>query len=209
MRKIAQRDDIRDLILDGVEALLARFGFRKMTMEDLAREVGIGKGTIYLHFPSKEELALAHVDRIAERLLRRLREIAAGPGSPQERLKEMLVARVLFRFDSVSRYSQNLNDLLSSVRKDLLARREVHFDKEAEVLADVLRDGCARGVFVCPKARESADVLVWSTNSLLPFSLSARELGERGELENRVSRIVDLMLNGLLLRSAAPSKRRR
>jgi AcrR family transcriptional regulator len=40
MRQIAQRQDIRDLILDGVDILLARYGYRKMTMEDLAREVG-------------------------------------------------------------------------------------------------------------------------------------------------------------------------
>ena len=209
MRKIAQRDDIRDLILDGVDALLARFGFRKMTMEDLAREVGIGKGTIYLHFPSKEELALAHVDRIAERLLLRLREIAAGPGSPSERLRRMLLARVLDRFDSVTHYSQNLDDLLSSVRTPLLARRQAHFEKEAAVLAEVLRDGCAQGVFDGAEIRASAQALVWCTNSLLPFSLSARELGERDELERRVHSIVDLMLKGLLRRSPGPSKRRR
>jgi AcrR family transcriptional regulator len=209
MRKIAQRDDIRDLILDGVDALLARFGFRKMTMEDLAREVGIGKGTIYLHFPSKEELALAHVDRIAERLLLRLREIAAGPGSPPERLRRMLLARVLHRFDSVTHYSQNLDDLLSSVRTPLLARRRAHFEKEAAVLAEVLRDGCAQGVFDSAEIRASAQALVWCTNSLLPFSLSARELGERDELEQRVTGIVDLLLKGLLRRSPGPSKRRR
>ena len=209
MRKIAQRDDIRDLILDGVDALLARFGFRKMTMEDLAREVGIGKGTIYLHFPSKEELALAHVDRIAERLLLRLREIAAGPGSPPERLRRMLLARVLHRFDSVTHYSQNLDDLLSSVRTPLLARRRAHFEKEAAVLAEVLLDGCAQGVFESAEIRASAQALVWCTNSLLPFSLSARELGERDELEQRVTGIVDLLLKGLLRRSPGPSKRRR
>jgi AcrR family transcriptional regulator len=209
MRKIAQRDDIRDLILDGVDALLARFGFRKMTMEDLAREVGIGKGTIYLHFPSKEELALAHVDRIAERLLLRLRQIAAGPGSAPERLRRMLLARVLDRFDSVTHYSQNLDDLLSSVRTPLLARRQAHFEKEAAVLAEVLRDGCAQGVFDIPGIRAAAHALVWCTNSLLPFSLSARELGERDELEKRVTVIVDLLLKGLLRRPPRPSKRRR
>jgi AcrR family transcriptional regulator len=209
MRKIAQRDDIRDLLLDGVDALLARFGFRKMTMEDLAREVGIGKGTIYLHFPSKEELALAHVDRIAERLLLRLRRIAAGPGSAPERLRRMLLARVLDRFDSVTHYSQNLDDLLSSMRTPLLARRQAHFEKEAAVLAEVLRDGRAQGVFDCPGIQASAHTLVWCTNSLLPFSLSARELGERDELEKRVTVIVDLLLKGLLRRPPRPSKRRR
>ena len=66
MGKIAKREDIRDLILDAVGGLLAAYGYGKMTMQDVARQVGIGKGTIYLHFPSKEELVLAHIDRIAE-----------------------------------------------------------------------------------------------------------------------------------------------
>ncbi len=204
MRKIAQREDIRDLILDGVDTLLARFGYRKMTMEDLAREVGIGKGTIYLHFPGKEELVLAHIDRIAVRLLERLRAIAGGPASPEEKIRQMLVSRVLFRIDSVSHYSQNLNDLLASVRKGLLARRQVHFDNEAAVLAAVAEDGRDRGVFDCPDPSAAGRVLVWSTNSLLPFSLTSGELGKREELAGRVSAIADALLTGLVHR---PKKR--
>jgi AcrR family transcriptional regulator len=61
MRRIAQRDDIRDLILDAVDVLLSRYGYKKMTMDDVAREVGIGKGTIYRYFGSKEELYLAAI----------------------------------------------------------------------------------------------------------------------------------------------------
>ena len=53
MRRIAKRDDIHYLILDAVDVLLARYGYRKMTMDDVARQVGIGKGTIYLHFLGK------------------------------------------------------------------------------------------------------------------------------------------------------------
>ncbi|MGZ7046575.1 MAG: TetR/AcrR family transcriptional regulator [Candidatus Aminicenantales bacterium] len=198
MRQIAQREDIRDLILDGVDVLLARHGFKKMTMEDLARQVGIGKGTIYLHFRGKEELTLSHIDRIAERLLARLEELARSADPPDERLRKMLAERVLYRFDSVTHYSQSLNDLLSSVRKSLLARREVHFDKEAAVLERVLRDGVRRGVLACPDPASAAHVLVWSTNSLLPFSLTTRELGKRKEMEERVSRIADALLKGLV-----------
>ena len=51
--------ELRDVILDAMERLLARYGYKKTTMDDLAREAGIGKGTTYLHFPSKEEVALA------------------------------------------------------------------------------------------------------------------------------------------------------
>ena len=46
-----------------------RYGYKKVTVDDLAQEVSIGEGTIYLHFHSKEEIVLSHVDRIAERVL--------------------------------------------------------------------------------------------------------------------------------------------
>ena len=102
MRQIAKRSDIRNLILDAVDVLLARFGYRKMTMEDVARQVGIGKGTIYLHFPSKQELVLSHIDRIAETVILKLRDQAASPDPVERRLRRMLVLRVLVRFDGVA-----------------------------------------------------------------------------------------------------------
>ena len=198
MRQIARREDVGDLILDAVDILLAKYGYKKMTMEDVARQVGIGKGTIYLHFSRKEELILSHIDRIAERLAVRLREIAGSSDSPDRRIRKMLVLRVLFRFDSVVHYSQNLNDLLSSVRTGLLARREVHLEKEAAVLEDVLREGSRLGTLECADPRTTSFVLIKSTNSLLPFNLTARELGRREELEDQVSRIADLLIKGLL-----------
>jgi AcrR family transcriptional regulator len=198
MRQIARREDIRDLILDAVDVLLAKFGYKKMTMDDVARQVGIGKGTIYLHFPGKEELILSHIDRIADRIVAKLREIAGSSDSPDRRIRKMLVHRVLFRFDSVAHYSQNLSDLLSSVRTSLLTRREAHFEKEAAVLEDVLREGARIGSLECSDPRTTSFVLIQSTNSLLPFNLSARELGRREEVEDQVSRIADLLIKGLL-----------
>jgi AcrR family transcriptional regulator len=198
MRQIARREDIRDLILDAVDVLLAKYGYKKMTMDDVARQVGIGKGTIYLQFLGKEELILSHIDRIADRIVAKLREIAGSSDSPDRRVRKMLVHRVLFRFDSVANYSQNLSDLLSSVRAVLLTRREGHFEKEAAVLEDVLREGARLGSLECSDPRTTSFVLIQSTNSLLPFSLSARELGRREEVEDQVSRIADLLIKGLL-----------
>ena len=153
MRQIAKRSDIRDLILDAVDALLAKYGYGKMTVEDVAKQVGIGKGTIYLHFPSKEELVLAHIDRIAERVIRQLQELAGSSDSFDRRLRRMLVVRVLHRFDSVAHYSRNLGDLLSSVRAPLLQRRQTYFEKEAAVFEGVLREGARSGSLDCPDPR--------------------------------------------------------
>ncbi len=203
MRQIAKRSDIRDLILDAVDVLLARYGYGKMTMEDVARQVGIGKGTIYLHFKSKQEVVLSHIDRIADTVVLKLGEQAVSPDPVERRLRRMLVLRVLVRFDSVAHYTQNLGDLLSSVRTPLLARRQGHFEREAAVFEDVLREGARSGSLDCPDPRTAALVLIQSTNSLLPFSLSPRELGRREEVEGQAGRIADLLVKGLL---ACPSR---
>ena len=201
MRATATREDIRDLILDAADRLLARYGYRKMTMDDLAQEVGIGKGTIYLHFPSKEEVVLSHVDRIVERLKVELEKIARGAGTPAARLRRMLVARVMFRFDSVQHYTESLSDLLAALRPGLLARRRRHFEEESEVLSEVLREGRRAGEFSLREPRSAARTLLTATNALLPYSLSARELGGRAELEAEATRVVDMLLTGLLART--------
>src|SRR6516162_5182690 len=97
--------------LDATERLLARLGYQKTTMDDIAREAGIGKRTIYFHFPSKEEVALGSIDRIVERLKGRLRALAAVGSGPADRLRRMLLERVLFRFDSVRDYYEGIDEI--------------------------------------------------------------------------------------------------
>src|SRR4030095_8788757 len=103
----------------------------------LAKEVGIGKGSVYLHFSSKEEIALSHIDRIIERLKGNLKAIAAKPIAPEDRLKLMMIERIMYRFDSVQHYTQSLNDLLAVLRPKLLERRKRYFDEEARILSIV------------------------------------------------------------------------
>jgi AcrR family transcriptional regulator len=197
MKDAASPKTTRDAILDATERLLERFGYRKMTIEDLAREVGIGKGSVYLHFTSKEEIALSHIDRIIERLKRRLEIIASKPEPAAARAHEMLIERVLFRFDSVQHYSQNLNDMLSQVRAKLLERRKRYFEEEANLFAKVIEEGSASGEFRGVEPVAAAHALLLATNSLLPYSLSARELGERSEIEQKTRLVADMLLTGL------------
>ena len=194
----AVREELRDTILDATDRLLARYGYRKMTVEDIAREVGIGKGSIYLHFASKEEIVLSHVDRIVERLKERLSVIARSEADAAIRLRLMLLARVLYRFDSVQHYTQSLDDLLAALRPRLLARRSLYFDAEAQIFAKVLNEGRDAGEFRFTDALATAYALLHATNSLLPYSLSTTELGEREEVKEKTTQIADLILNGLL-----------
>ena len=200
MPAISTKEELRDGILDATERLLARYGYRKMTVEDIAREVGVGKGTIYLHFSSKEEIVLSHVDRIVERVKERLWEIARSEETVAVRLRSMLLTRVLFRFDSIQHYTQSLNDLLAVLRPGLLARRAVYFDEEAQIFAQVLNEGRESHELQFDDALTSAYGMLHATNSLLPYSLSTTELGEREEVKEKTTVVADLILQGLLKR---------
>jgi AcrR family transcriptional regulator len=198
MRAIAVREDIRDLILEAADRLLARYGYRKMTIDDLAREVGIGKGTVYLHFASKEEVALCRIDRVIEQMNEQLRIIAHNQKPPADRLREMLLVRVLYRFDKVQHYRESLSDLLATIRPALLARRERHFDEEARIFAEVLKEGRRTGDLAFWDALSTAHTLLLATNALLPYNLSPRELGKRKLIEEQTERIANMLLHGLL-----------
>ena len=82
-----------------------------------------------------------------DRLKEKLRSIASGKGSVDERLKAMLIERVTYRFDGVQHYTQSLDELLSNLRTSLLERRHRYFAEEAKVLADVVTEGQQKGVF--------------------------------------------------------------
>jgi AcrR family transcriptional regulator len=197
MRTAVQTVEVREAILDATDDFLARFGYKKMTIDELANAVGIGKGSIYLHFASKEEIALSHVDRIVERLKTELKIIAAKNMSPEERLRQMLLKRVLHRFDSVQHYTQSLNDILSAIRPKLLARRKTYFEEEAKIFATVIEEGQTKKTFQSGNVPEIARTFLLATNSLLPFSLTAQELGERGDIEAKTLHIANLLLRGI------------
>lgn len=198
MKNSVQTREVREAILDATDDFLARYGYKKMTIDSLAQQVGIGKGSVYLHFTSKEEIALSHIDRIIERLARELEIIAEKKISPEEKLRQMLLKRVLHRFDSVQHYTQSLNDLLSAVRPKLLVRRGIYFETEAKIFAKVIEEGQKTEIFADGNVTEIAETFLLATNSLLPFSLSTRELGERNDIEEKTRKLADLLLQGLI-----------
>ena len=194
----ARQEQIEETILDATDRLLARDGYQRMTMADIAREAGMSKGAIYLHFPSKHDVILAHVDRIASRVLEGLQRIAASAASPPEKIRQMILLRVMGRFDSVQHYPETVSELIHDLGPLLLRQREEHFGAEARIFADVMKEA-EDVIAIAPEERTAvAAAVIAATNALLPYNLSPSELGKRREVAEKADRIATMLLLGLL-----------
>ena len=187
----------RESILDAARTLLARQGFRRTSMDHVAREAGLSRRTLYLHFENKQGLFLATIGKLVEGLLARLEQEARAAGAPEARILSMLELRVMHRLDGVADHYQSLDELMAHLRPAYLERREQWFEAEAAILARVLEEGMRQGEFARAPALPLARTLVTATNALLPYSLSPRELGSRKEVERAAGELARLLVRGL------------
>lgn len=83
----------RERVLAAAISLFAKQGITATTMEDVAAEAPVSKRTLYAHFPTKEDLVLAHLDyllRSGHTLLETLRRTDL---TPRERLLAMFAVQ--------------------------------------------------------------------------------------------------------------------
>ncbi len=80
----------RERILDAALEVFTRRGYREATMDEVAEVAATSKGGLYFHFPGKETLFLALLDRSAELLLQRTSEALARTTDPAAKLDAAL-----------------------------------------------------------------------------------------------------------------------
>jgi AcrR family transcriptional regulator len=187
----------RNNILDAADRLMANHGFRKTTMEDIAREAGVGRRTIYLHFKNKEDVGLSSIGRVVDQVHEELEAIVASREPVAERVRKLLMRRVLGRVERIQGYYHSLDELFEVVRPAYLARRQAYFELEVEMLARLLQEGARTGEIQCPEPQTVARSMLLATNAFLPYSLSVRELGEIDAIEREARDMITLLLRGV------------
>src|SRR5689334_14308129 len=94
----------RSSILQAARAVFARQGYADTVVEDIAAQAGIGKGTLYLYFPSKEQIYLAALLEQARQLDADTRAAVNAAATWREKLAAYFEVR--------SRYFQAHQDFL-------------------------------------------------------------------------------------------------
>ena len=82
----------RTRILEAAEVIFADKGYHDAVVDEIAEETSLSKGGVYFHFPSKEDLFFAVLDRLADRLVTRVERESSPYESPLRRAEAALEA---------------------------------------------------------------------------------------------------------------------
>jgi AcrR family transcriptional regulator len=90
MRRTEQKQQTYELLLKTALEEFARGGFVTTKTLDIARSADVSHGTLFVHFPTREELLVKVVDEFGVRIGRRLQQLAAGRATAEEILSAHL-----------------------------------------------------------------------------------------------------------------------
>ena len=201
---------IKDAILSGCERALARHGYRRMTMDDVAEAAGLARRTVYLHFPGKEVLVSATMDQVVANTQRAMRE-PLEKGTGLESLRGMLMARILVRLRQVEPFHESFEEIWNALYKHSTEDYVSYFEPEAELLVIALDKGIEDGsIALGADPRTVADILVRATNGFMPSNFSRAEVASAERVRKTLETFVDLICRGVASnRPARAGDRRR
>lgn len=136
------KSKIRDRIIEAAEKRFSQYGFRKVTVDDIASDLGISKKTLYLHFKSKEAIAWAVKERMHRDIDKLLQRAKREIPDPIERFKK-IIAGVTSRVSVIG--SSFMTDIKRDI-PDLWRECETFREKEIyKYIGGILEEGVRKG----------------------------------------------------------------
>jgi TetR/AcrR family fatty acid metabolism transcriptional regulator len=138
-----------EYILQAAESIFAEKGYHDASMDEIAARAGVSKGTLYQHFPTKDELIFALIDRNLALFEQIIALVSAEPESARSKLERILHAVHVEQHGM----RMQLNRLLES-NEDLHRKAQEHkgklrarVDKARQEIGRILEEGKANGIF--------------------------------------------------------------
>lgn len=149
----------REQILNAAFRVFSAKGYRSATVEDIASEADVSKGTCYQYFSSKEDIFVATMERSLESLLSEARSSAS---EARDALGRLAIEGLSF----ISRYREVQFMFLSVISEALAGNERLRrkgaeiFRRVAEFLARDIEKGVEEGIFKPVDSRSVAYALI-------------------------------------------------
>lgn len=164
----------QDKILDALQELLQNSDIQKISVSDIAEKAGIGKGSIYYYFPSKNAIFAALIERTYQKALDTARILAGKTElSPFTRMA-MISEACTQAAVRLSAYKDS-NTLESIQEKSYVHQKYIaHVISELKpALAEIIRQAIANGEAAFPYPDQLAEIVliilsVKTSNQIVP-----------------------------------------
>ncbi|MFA5885672.1 MAG: TetR/AcrR family transcriptional regulator [Acidimicrobiia bacterium] len=133
----------RERLLEATAELVAERGFHAVGIADIGAAAGVTGSAIYRHFPSKQDILVALLDRVVDDLLSGARTVVADAATPEAALDGLLRAHVDFALRDralIRVYDQEADHLPDADRARLRRTQRAYADEWVGVLARVRPD---------------------------------------------------------------------
>ena len=156
----------RQLIAETAAKLFASKPFHKVKLDDVAAEAGVGKGTLYIYFKSKEELYFWLIfDAFSQMVENMKSQLGHGELSARETLRRIMVELVRFGFNNPT-----LFELARTAGPGVADDRWTEKRKElTDLVEETIRRGNAAGEFDDPQPEITALCVPGLVRSVMLF----------------------------------------
>lgn len=178
------KKDKKELILDAMEQLMAVMPYGEISVDSIARQAGIGKGSIYYYFKSKDEILYSLIEQSYRRAIREYFDVMRSKtdADAMEKIKHLFQSIIKEDFSGNEKnllVTLNLNeDILLHSRMKYAAVREI-----SPVLSELLVQGIKEGSIKTDTPKESAEMIVAVLTFFLDDTLFPQN---KDELRNKL-----------------------
>jgi len=181
------------LILDTARRMLVERGSEDIILDDIAREAGVAKGTLFLHYRSKEELFGAVFADLVDQLGAEL-DRAAGSGLKEMRLLTETVRVILAHFDRYRDFTSRFAiERFPGCGERLHGRLMAHVARNRRAVVGILKRCSSDGLAEFKEIEFAAIVLFGFCRSAM---LHKAVQGREGPLEARAPQVARMFLRG-------------
>ncbi|MBU3679119.1 MAG: TetR/AcrR family transcriptional regulator [Candidatus Kapabacteria bacterium] len=210
-RKERERDQRRRDILSSARAAFLKHGIATTTMERIAQEAELAKGTLYLYFRNREELLMGLLADDLRTLTESINVVTESPLSPPEKLERAFTTFHSYSQENVFFYQMmthtNVGLMVSSVTENPVIAEFVAINEQLiRIVETIVDQGVREGYFHLhgPIRRVVAEIIIAMKGSVMILRNNLIPPGWVNDTEEIIlGDIVKLIIRGLQSRGSA------
>lgn len=191
---MVDKEELRKRITDTAGQIFSRYGFRKTSMDEIARAMNMGKSSIYYYYESKEAIFEAVVLNEANTLRNELTTSIKSVESPLDKMKNYVFVRMR-AFQKLSNYYNAIFDKNLDHFEFIETVRAKYDREELAILRLILYDGARKKVFNVANSEYTAMAIQTTLKGVeVPLFWKRKE----ENIEARLNAILDVIFYGIV-----------